>query len=97
MADTTSSVGDLISIPALLARNVRQFGNQPAYREKEFGIWQGWTWAETADEIEALALGFLALGMAKGDHVAVIGRNRPALYWSMVAVQRTGAIPVPLY
>jgi len=89
--------GDITSVPKLLERNVALYGQRPAYREKEFGIWQSWTWSEAAKEIEALALGLLLLGVAKGDRVAIIGRNRPALYWSMVAVQRTGAIPVPLY
>ncbi|GHC21180.1 long-chain-fatty-acid--CoA ligase [Gemmobacter nanjingensis] len=87
----------LNSIPALLDRNARLFGARPAWREKEFGIWQCWTWAEGAAEIRAIALGFLALGLNRGDHVAVIGRNRPALYWSMVAAQMCGAVPVPLY
>ncbi len=85
------------SIPALLARNVARFGDKPAYREKEFGIWQSWTWAEAADEIDALAMGLIALGLNEGDSVAIIGRNRPALYWAMVAAQKCGAIPVPLY
>ncbi|WP_299143910.1 AMP-binding protein [uncultured Tateyamaria sp.] len=87
----------LVSVPALLHRNATQFGSAPAYREKEFGIWQSWTWAETRDEIEALALGLIDLGVAEGDFVAVIGRNRPYLYWSMMAVQMCGAVPVPLY
>jgi long-subunit acyl-CoA synthetase (AMP-forming) len=43
-------------------RNVAQFGSKPAYREKEYGIWQSWTWAETAEEIQSIAYGFLALG-----------------------------------
>lgn len=93
----TATRGELQSIPALLARNAREWGALPAYREKEFGIWQSWTWAETADEVRALALGLLSLGIARGDHVAIIGRNRPALYWSMVAAQMCGAVPVPLY
>ena len=87
----------LASIPALLARNVAQFGTAPAYREKEFGIWQTWSWAETSEQIEALALGLINLGVNEGDFIAVIGRNRPYLYWSMVAAQMVGAIPVPLY
>ncbi len=87
----------LRSIPALLARNATQMGNRPAYREKEFGIWQSWTWAQAQDEIRALALGFLALGLNRGDHVAIVGRNRPAHYWAMVAAQMCGAVPVPLY
>ncbi|GFE49081.1 long-chain-fatty-acid--CoA ligase [Roseobacter cerasinus] len=85
------------SVPALLHRNANEFANAPAYREKEYGIWQSWTWAETRDEIEALALGMLDLGVAEGDFVAIIGRNRPYLYWSMVAVEMCGAVPVPLY
>lgn len=89
--------GAYSSIPALLARNVQRFGQRPAYREKEFGIWQTWTWAEAAEEIRALALGFLVLGLKPGDHVAIIGRNRPAHYWAMVAAQMCGAVPVPLY
>ncbi|RVT83275.1 long-chain fatty acid--CoA ligase [Rhodobacteraceae bacterium CCMM004] len=87
----------LVSIPALLARNVAQFGGKPAYREKEFGIWQSWTWTEAAEEIEALALGLLDLGIAPGDYVALLGRNRPAMYWGLVAVQMAGGVPVPLY
>ncbi|WP_265500076.1 AMP-binding protein [Paracoccus beibuensis] len=97
MTDRQPPAGDLRSVPALLARNVARFGNRPAYREKEYGIWQSWTWAQAAAEIRALALGFLALGVKPGDHVAIIGRNRPAHYWGMIAAQMCGAVPVPLY
>ncbi len=97
MTAQASPTGDLRSIPALLARNAAKYGSKPAYREKEFGIWQSWTWAQAAEEIDALAMGLIALGLEEGDSVAVIGRNRPALYWSIVAAQKCGAIPVPLY
>ena len=86
-----------MSLPALLARNARMYADQPAYREKEYGIWQSWTWAETAQEVEALALGFLTIGVNPGDHIAIIGRNRPYLYWAMAAAESVGAVPVPLY
>jgi len=85
------------SIPALLQRNACAFAGRDAYREKEYGIWQTWTWAETEREIEALALGLINLGVDAGDSIAIIGRNRPYFYWSMVAAQCVGAIPVPLY
>ncbi|MFC3571534.1 AMP-binding protein [Paracoccus simplex] len=97
MQNAEAAQAGLQSIPALLARNAERFGNRPAYREKEFGIWQSWTWAEAAAEIRDLALGFLVLGLNRGDHVAIIGRNRPAHYWAMVAAQMCGAVPVPLY
>ena len=97
LARTTAVSGVPESVPALLARNVAQFPSKPAYREKEFGIWQSWTWAETAEEIQSIAFGLMALGADKGDYIAIIGRNRPALYWSMVAAMKIGAIPVPMY
>ena len=87
----------LVSIPALMARNAREHPRRAAYREKEYGIWQAWTWEEAHKEVRALAMGFLALGLQRGDFVAVVGRNRPSLYWSIVAAQMCGAVPVPLY
>ena len=94
---TAIDAADLTSIPALLARNARKFGEKAAYREKEFGIWQSWSWAEAAQQVENLALGLLTLGAEKGDHIAIAGRNRPYFYWSMLAAQSIGAIPVPIY
>ncbi len=97
MQNVQAAETGLQSIPALLARNADRFGNMPAYREKEFGIWQSWTWVDAARQIRDLALGFMVLGLRPGDHIAIIGRNRPAHYWSMVAAQMCGAVPVPLY
>jgi long-chain acyl-CoA synthetase len=96
LADVTAPPGAPQSVPALLKRNVAQFGSKPAYREKEYGIWQtGPGRNRRGDPVDRP--GLLALGVERGDHVAVIGRNRPALYWSMVAAQKVGAMPVPLY
>ncbi len=97
MPKTTGQEAELTSIPGLLARNARDFGAKPAYREKEFGIWQTWTWNEAADKIRAIALGLLNLGIERGDHIALIGRNRPEHYMAMVAAQMVRAVPVPLY
>ena len=97
MANIEASGGQPASVPALLRRNAKMFADAPAYREKEYGIWQSWTWRQTLEEIEALALGYLELGLNEGDFVAVIGRNRPALYWAMMAADMCGAVPVPLY
>jgi len=88
---------DLNSFPKLLNRNAEMFGARPAYREKEFGIWQSWTWAEAREEIRALACGYIDLGVQPGDYIAIVGRNRPYFYWAMIAAQHVGAIPVPMY
>jgi long-chain acyl-CoA synthetase len=69
----------------------------PALREKEFGIWQTVTWAELARLVRRLACGLAHAGVRRGDHVVVVGENRPRLYATMLASQALGAVPVPLY
>jgi long-chain acyl-CoA synthetase len=81
----------------LLARNAVRFADRPAMRHKVFGIWQTWTWAELLEEVRAYAVGLHRLGLRRGDRVGIIGTNRPKLYWSMMAAQMLGAIPVPVY
>ncbi|MCB1507232.1 MAG: AMP-binding protein, partial [Hyphomicrobiaceae bacterium] len=85
------------TFPKLLARNAVRFGDRIAMREKDFGIWQSWTWKQVDAEIRAFAGGLAALGAKPGEGIAIIGQNRPRLYWSMVAAQMVGAIPVPIY
>ena len=88
---------ELDTIPKLLLRNASRFASRPAYREKDLGIWQTWTWEQVRNEIRALAIGLYVLGLKRGETVAIIGDNRPQLYWSFAAVQSIGAIPVPVY
>jgi len=77
--------------------HAKKRADRPANRLKDLGIWQTWTWSEVADEVRNLACGLAKIGFQRGDKLAVIGDNRPHLYWSMVAVQALGGIPVPLY
>ena len=85
------------TFPKLLIQNAERFANKPAIREKEFGIWQTWTWNEMKDEIFAFANGLSQLGLRRGDKIAIAGANRPRLYWGICAAQSLGAIPVPIY
>jgi long-chain acyl-CoA synthetase len=85
------------TFPKLLIRNAQIFAQRPAYRHKELGIWRAWTWSQVHEEVRALALGLSALGLKRGDKLAIIGGNRPRLYWSMCAAQSLGAVPVPIY
>ena len=66
-------------------------------REKEFGIWQVTTWQMLETQMMTLAAGLQGLGVQRGDHVVVIGANRPRLYAAMLAIQALGGIAVPLY
>jgi len=68
-----------------------------ALREKEYGIWQSLSWQALAEMVKDLACGLHLAGLQRGEHVIVVGANRPRLYASMLAVQSLGAIAVPLY
>ena len=81
----------------LLLDHARRHGDRPAMREKELGIWQSWSWAAAAREVEDLAKGLAALGFRRGDKLGIVGDNRPRLYWAMTAAQCLGGVPVPVY
>jgi long-chain acyl-CoA synthetase len=85
------------TFPKLLLRNAWRFGDRPAMRHKDLGIWQTWTWARVLDEVRAYAMGLHRLGLRRGDTIAIVGANRPKLYWSVMAAQVLGAVPVPVY
>jgi len=85
------------TFPKLLIRNAQLFADRPAYRHKNLGVWQVWSWSEVLREVRAFSVGLSELGLKRGDKLAIIGTNRPRLYWAMCAAQALGAVPVPLY
>jgi long-chain acyl-CoA synthetase len=87
----------LTTFPRLLLKHAGERPEAPAMREKEYGIWQAHSWAAMATLVEHLACGLHQAGLRRGEHMVVIGANRPRLYATMLAAQSLGAIAVPLY
>ena len=85
------------TFPHLLLQHAAQRPDAVALREKEYGIWQTWTWADVARDVRHMACGLAALGLAKGQNLAFISDNRPHVYMGFLAVQSIGAVPIPLY
>jgi len=85
------------TFPRLLLNHAAQRPAEPAMREKEYGIWQALSWAELATLVEHLSCGLHQAGLRRGEHMIVVGANRPRLYATMLAAQSLGAIPIPLY
>lgn len=102
--DTRTSASDhgqgeagLDTFPRWLMHHAKLRPQQPSMREKEYGIWQTYTWAQVAENVRAIACGLAQLGFKRGDRLAVVGDNRPRLYWSVAACQCLGGIPVMMY
>jgi len=85
------------TLPRLLRRNAESMAVRPAMREKSHGIWQTFTWAQSWDQVRDFASGLSASGFRRGDKLAVIGDNRPRLYWAQLAAQCLGGAAVPMY
>ena len=85
------------TFPRLLLDHAEKRPQAAALREKEYGIWQTTTWSQLAQLVRAMACGFAAAGLRRGQHLVVIGENRPRLSAAMLAAQSLGAVPVPLY
>jgi len=97
VSSQTAHASALDTFPRLLMHHAKVRPNRPAMREKEYGIWQTYTWADVAQGVRALACGLAELGFKRGDRLAIIGDNRPRLYSAVAACQCLGGIPVMLY
>ena len=85
------------TFPRLVRQNAQDRADRIAIREKDYGIWQSYTWREYFEQGRLIALGLASLGFRRGDKVAIIGDNRPQLYWAVLGTQALGGVPVPLY
>ena len=85
------------TFPKLVRENARRIADKVAIREKDFGIWQSYTWSRYFEEARLIAHGLASLGFARDDRVAIVGDNRPELYWAIMATQVLGGVPVPIY
>jgi long-chain acyl-CoA synthetase len=85
------------TIPQILLRRAREDPEKVAIREKDYGIWQSYSWSQYLQNVKRFALGLAALGFRRGDKLSVIGDNRPQGYWAQIAALCLGGIPVPLY
>ncbi|MBK8072858.1 MAG: AMP-binding protein [Ramlibacter sp.] len=85
------------TFPQLLLKHASERPQAPAMREKEYGIWQDFSWSAMAAMVEHIACGLHQAGLTRGEHMVIVGANRPRLYATMLAAQSLGAIPVPLY
>jgi len=85
------------TLPKLLARNAAAHPDEVALREKEFGIWRSYTWAEYEGRVRTRALGLAAIGVKRGQVVGLIGDNRPDWVFGELAAHALGALSMGIY
>jgi len=85
------------TLPKLLKLNAERWPDDVATREKDFGIWKSYSWADSSARVRELASGLIALGLTRGDVVGVIGHNRPHWVWAELAAHSVGALSLGIY
>jgi long-chain acyl-CoA synthetase len=85
------------SIPQLLRWRVKSTPERPALREKDFGIWNTYTWEDYYDHVRKTALGLRAIGLDKNDTIAIISDNIPELLFIAIGGHSLGAISAGIY
>ena len=85
------------TLPKLLAHNAAIHGSEVALREKEFGIWNEFTWSDYNDRVREMALGLISLGVARGEVVAILSKNRPEALYGEIAIHALGGLSLAIY
>ncbi len=85
------------TFPRLLLKHAAERPGDAAMRETESGTRPAHSWPSMATLVQHIASGLHQAGPQRGEHMVVIGANRPRLYACMLAVQSLGAVPIPLY
>lgn len=86
-----------ITIPQLLRQRAAMHGDRLALREKEYGIWNPYSWRHYYETARAVALGLMSLGIKPGDRVAIAGENTPEWFYADLGTQMIGAVAVGIY
>jgi long-chain acyl-CoA synthetase len=68
-----------------------------ALRMKDYGIWHDITWAQYYENVKKVAMGLHALGIKRGDHIAIVGENKPEWLFSAMGTMSLGGIFVGVY
>src|SRR5260370_35853751 len=97
MMDYAGRVGEADTYPKLLRLNAKEHGNEIALREKDFGLWREFTWADYQSRVHDFALGMVELGLGRGDVIGIIGDNRPDWVSAEIATHGIGAMSLGLY
>jgi long-chain acyl-CoA synthetase len=86
------------TLPKFLVRNYQKYGTKRVtVRQKDFGIWNRYTWQDYYENVKYLALGLLSLGLERNDKVTIIGENAPEWFWAEYAVQAAGGVPSGIF
>ncbi|MCK7466719.1 MAG: AMP-binding protein [Desulfosudis oleivorans] len=85
------------NLAQIFRKQAQKYGNRLAAEKRTKGTWSGWTWTEYYDNARAVGLGLYALGIRRGDRVALLSENRLEWVASDMGIIGIGACTIPIY
>jgi len=95
--EITPFAPDEDTLPKQFVKRAKALAGRVAMRKKRYGIWQEYTWDESYDHVKHFALGMVALGLQRGEKIAIIGENDPEFYWAELAIWAVGGITTAMF
>lgn len=98
MNDISAAVrsGD-ITLPKILRHWAHTTPNALAFQEKEFGIWNGYSWSHYYETVKRFAMGLRALGFKEQNRLGIASEDTPEWIYADLAAQALGGIMVGVY
>ena len=90
-------MGELDTFPKILRHNAKNWPNDIAMREKEFGIWNEFNWQEYSQRVKWISLALRKLGVNPKDAIALLGDNRPEWVWGEIAAHSMGCYSIGIF
>jgi len=90
-------MGALDTFPKILRENAKKYPNDISMREKEFGIWNEFSWLDYQNRVKWLSLALRKLGVQPKDAIALLGDNRPEWVWGEVSAHAMGCYSIGIF
>ena len=96
--NSNSDIKELDTLGKHFLAKYKEYGDSKvAIRQKDFGIWQEYTWKESYENVRDLGLGLVSLGLERGERVAIVGDNDRQYLWADLAIMAVGSIAVGIF
>lgn len=85
------------TVVKLWAAKCAERSRATAHREKDFGIWQAYSWADWYDRAQAIGMGLVELGLERGTPVSILSEDNKEWLYCDLAISAVGGIPSGVY
>jgi long-chain acyl-CoA synthetase len=85
------------TLPKLFLKKSAERGERIAMREKDFGIWQSYSWNDYRAYASDIAHGLLSLGLQRGDVVSIQSEDCREWLWTDVGAMLAGGVVNGIY